>query len=186
MSPATTVTVIPNWSIEVEFDKDSITSFFDGISENIDDAISDGIFDYLEYFRDVALANKPWEDRSGALRKGHIIEPTDDGWKLTVDATIHGTATWKGKAYNYAYALEQGWLSSKYKWIEPTVDKTEDDLVYYVENSIQKLIDSIEEGLISERKTSSLGKQYTMLRYPSGSIDPISGKKIGGRFVRKL
>ena len=180
------INVKANWSFEIFMDRKGLYDHFDAMSIGMHGAVDDGIHEYLKVFKMWALIRKPWKDQSRALRDGHEIRPTENGWTLEVDATTHGNAMWKGKPYNYAYALEEGWLSPKYKWLEPIIQRTETDLIYAVEKSIDKLVKSLDEGYTISRLTSTKGKGYTMLRHPAGAIDPITGKKIGGNYFKKL
>ena len=109
----------------------------------------------------------------------HEIVKIPDGYALEVDARKTS-----GKDYNYAYALEKGWLSGRYKWLQPAVDNLESELPYYVEIEIQKLVDALEKKYVAIRMIGK--KDFTMLQYPAGAVDPITGKKIGGRFIQKL
>ena len=176
--PKVSVSVAANWEVQVNIDIKKAIEGLDYFDEGLQTALEDGIYEWLYELRKHALATKPWENRTGALTAAHEIIKIKDGYALEVDARKTS-----GKDYNYAYALEKGWLK-EYKWLQPAVDSLESELEGYIEREIQKLVDALDKKYVTVRM---IGKRdYTMLQYPAGTVDPITGKKIGGRFVRKL
>jgi len=174
------VDLLEGFEIYVNIDVDSAIDFLDRFADDVEEPVDDAIFNWLWDLKNLALATKPWKDRTGALRAAHRVTATHDGWALKVDARETS-----GKDYNYAYALEMGWLSGKYQWLQPAVDSMEDELVLYVEKEIENYLERAERYSRSmfEKRT---GEQYVMLRHPKGAKDPFTGESIGGRYFRKL
>ena len=181
--PIADLTVSFDFGLKVEIDRNQLQDlddYFENIKGNVQSIIELGIFDWLVELRKHALANKPWKDRTFALRASHIIIPIDEGYALDVDARRTS-----GKDFNYGYALELGEFS-EYAWLQPAVDQLEPELQFYVENKLQEFIDNIESGKSWTIFKTKKDEEYVMLRHPAGTKDPATGKSIGGRYVRKL
>jgi len=123
--------------IFIEIDEEKTRKNLSAISDQLDNILDDVIFTFIRDLKDYALQIRTWGNRSGALERAHFIEPLEDGWRLRVDVTETSD-----KDYNYAWALERGWLS-QYAWIMPALDVLEAELPGRLDKALQEAIKKV-------------------------------------------
>jgi len=160
-------------SVEVTINGQNAIDIFDTLSKSLQDIIDTEILRFLFDIKEYALLNRKWQNRTGALEASHFIEPTHDGWRLRVDPREAS-----GKPFNYAYALEKGHLRH-YAWIAPALSHFEGELDGRINNAFKEFFKK--QGVTTKHFQG--GKERTVVRHPAGAVDPITGERIGGRFI---
>ena len=131
-------------SIRAEIDKKSLRDVDRVLTiypRKVNKILNEVIRNHLELVKTVALENKPWKDRTGTLRAGHVVRQVRDAkgrytsaWELVANPFLNPQ---KGKRVTMDYAV---WLEKNgWEWFYPTVAALEGELEKNLKSRIESL-----------------------------------------------
>lgn len=158
--------------VKVSINKEEALSYFTEVAPTIEQAVDDAMREWLENVKELALAIKTWDDRSGTLTESHIIRPEGDGYVLEVNPYLNPLKRVTG---NYAYFLEYGYNDYttgqpvSMPWINPAVEMLLGDL----DGQIKKAVDDALKFTGRAEQIMRGGREITIFRCPiTGQFAP--------------
>jgi hypothetical protein len=173
-----------------------------GVERRLDSIINNSLYGFLGEFRDYALENKRWKDRTGTLRAGHVLDFTGKGASLTIDASINpqGAKKEADAFLGYAYSLENDpRFASKYAWIKPNWDKFRTKLVPFVTKDVTNWLLYMEEpvwvtfymdefgNVVTDQEEIAKQKRLILAKFERGGKPDIRSRDPKtGRWAKRL
>jgi len=130
------------YSMTVDVSPKQFKIFFETMKGSIEKAVDQQITIWLNDLRTYALKNKPWRDRTYALRRSHRIGKSREGQFLIVDTRLEGAEL------NYGYLLENfpHLFSRDYAWIMPALNVMLPQLTGRMKAAVDASIKDVEAG----------------------------------------
>jgi len=170
--------------VKLSVDKERALNYFDVISPEMEIAIDEVMKTWIEEVKDMALAIRKWEDRSGTLAESHVVVKNGDGgYTLMVNPYLNPLKRVTG---DYASFLEYGYTDFstaqrvEMPWVNLAYEMLQDEL----DKNVKKTVADVLNIKRKPETITRFGKEFTIYRYPAGTI--IGGKKMGGKFAPSL